>query len=416
MLLNPIFLCMDNCHKCGNKFGAKKGPEDVLKCCFCEKHFHGPCVNFGTQETLFFNTSRSVAWNCDACVDKREFLSNVVNKLVELQNIVVGQSEILQKQTEIIKKQGEDIELLKKLVDTLKNGKDDSQISSKPAMKRSFADIIVNEQSFLSPASRISKVRRINNDKSGVQVLNNISSQKIIVVKSKNGNETSNEIRNQLKTLLDPCKDPVKCINTTRKDNVIIRCNNEEAVNIVTQKLSASDCVKSLSIERPKEKKLLVKLIGIEDDMDKEELLKRIRTQNDFVSSSDVLSIEDIKKGYNGNYTAIVECGPDIYRKMLEKRKLFIYFSVVKVVECLNLNRCFNCQEYGHVAQSCKSETVCPKCAENHKIDDCESSERCCVNCVRLNKDGAGRSTEHFVWSNACPAVLRRLDFIKKKF
>lgn len=407
---------MDICHKCGNNFGTRNGPEDVLKCCFCEKQFHGPCVGFGTQETLFFNTSRSVTWNCDACVDKRQLLSNIANKFVELQNVVIKQSEIVQKQFEIIQKQGEDIETLKKLMDELRKGKEDSQISSEPATKRSFADIIKDKESSLSPATRISKVRKMKDNKSGVPNFNQKSIQKIIVVKSKNGKESSNEIRNQLKTLLDPCNDPVKCINTTKKDNVIIRCNNEEAVNIVTQKLSASDCAESLSIERPKERKLLVKLIGIEDEMNKEELLKRIRVQNDFVSSSDELSIINIKKGFNNNYTATVECGPDTYRKMLEKRKLFIYFSVVKVVECLNLNRCFKCQEYGHVAESCKNEPVCPKCAENHKIDNCGSSEKCCINCVRLNKDGAGRSTEHFAWSNACPVMLKRLEFIKKKF
>ena len=41
--------------------------------------------------------------------------------------------------------------------------------------------------------------------------------------------------------------------------------------------------------------------------------------------------------------------------------------------------RCYNCQEFGHIARLCKNESRCEICAQHHS-GSCEGS-RCCVNC-----------------------------------
>ena len=41
--------------------------------------------------------------------------------------------------------------------------------------------------------------------------------------------------------------------------------------------------------------------------------------------------------------------------------------------------RCYNCQEFGHIAKFCKNESKCENCAHHHS-GAC-SSDKCCVNC-----------------------------------
>ncbi len=71
--------------------------------------------------------------------------------------------------------------------------------------------------------------------------------------------------------------------------------------------------------------------------------------------------------------------------------------------------RCFNCQVYGHTQSVCKSKIKCPRCAGEHKIDDClvgkgqesdggSSAGLKCGNCG-LNHSSAYRGCEYYLKS-----------------
>lgn len=44
--------------------------------------------------------------------------------------------------------------------------------------------------------------------------------------------------------------------------------------------------------------------------------------------------------------------------------------------------RCYKCQRYGHIAAVCKGKQRCPKCGEDHRVEDCKENvkDKCC-NC-----------------------------------
>ena len=56
------------------------------------------------------------------------------------------------------------------------------------------------------------------------------------------------------------------------------------------------------------------------------------------------------------------------------------------------IKQCFNCQAYGHKADTCKKKTVCGKCAEEHETRKCTSEEMKCANCKNA----------HAAWSHEC--------------
>ena len=45
------------------------------------------------------------------------------------------------------------------------------------------------------------------------------------------------------------------------------------------------------------------------------------------------------------------------------------------------LQRCLNCQHYGHLSQTCSAEPRCGKCAGQHKEENCTSTDTKCVLC-----------------------------------
>ena len=65
----------------------------------------------------------------------------------------------------------------------------------------------------------------------------------------------------------------------------------------------------------------------------------------------------------------------------MERKRICINFERVRVVEYIQIVRCFKCQQFGHRSNNCEKEQVCPKCAGNHTERECKSLEIKCNNC-----------------------------------
>lgn len=88
-------------------------------------------------------------------------------------------------------------------------------------------------------------------------------------------------------------------------------------------------------------------------------------------------------------------------RKILVNRKrVCIYFERYRVVDYIQINRCFKCQAFGHMALNCKGDQHCSKCAGDHKVAVCTSDFEKCVNCIDA---GRTESFDHRADSNGCP-------------
>ena len=63
--------------------------------------------------------------------------------------------------------------------------------------------------------------------------------------------------------------------------------------------------------------------------------------------------------------------------------------------------RCLKCQEWGHIARTCKAQTdTCGSCADNHRSSTCPSEKPpYCVSC---------KSTDHSSASRKCPEFIRK--------
>ena len=84
-----------------------------------------------------------------------------------------------------------------------------------------------------------------------------------------------------------------------------------------------------------------------------------------------------------------LKCSPCI-RKVIRDNadQLYLESQAYSVHDTYRIIICHYCQKYGHIAKKCpdKNEnkpSTCGKCAGIHETQNCNGTEKKCVNCVR---------------------------------
>ena len=83
-------------------------------------------------------------------------------------------------------------------------------------------------------------------------------------------------------------------------------------------------------------------------------------------------------------------------------------YSAERYAPQCQIKQCFNCQGYGHRADTCTRTVKCGKCAENHETQKCSSDIIQCAQC----------KGQHEAWHHECPARQRehqRLKILKEE-
>ena len=73
--------------------------------------------------------------------------------------------------------------------------------------------------------------------------------------------------------------------------------------------------------------------------------------------------------------------------------------EVEESLEAPRVTRCFKCQNYGHTAQNCPNDRVCPNCSGDHGAADCPKDKLKCKNCMG----------DHKASDKKCPKYIEQL-------
>ena len=358
-----------------------------VECYGCSGLFHAICggtprdAKVANKTTVDYfllpSTKRNFVFFCDRCLTKNEIQQTETNK---------GRIDNLEDKMSTIDKQLEDI---KKML----LSKGSAQVEAKLPNDNLWA----NKERLATVRAPEPKARLIISKGRDSEVTHKVIERVLV----------ENEI-------------PLAESHQNKEGDLVLTCETETARNELQDFLRIAS--HDIAMSAPKAKQQSITIVGLPNEYSKEEALRCIITQNEFIKQFSVLNkIEDhinihvIKPLRNKPtvFQVFASVSP-VLREGLQyhKDRIIIGFMSCKIYDRQQVMRCNNCQHFGHFARNCptQDEPVCGKCSESHRTDSCDKNERKCINCVRNGNE----DDNHSVLYHGCPSVVKQLELKSK--
>lgn len=214
---------------------------------------------------------------------------------------------------------------------------------------------------------------------------------------------------------LDPVQFCVRNVAFLSNGAARIRCCSPSlAIKLVNSAKESLSDKYDIEILRPLRPRL--KIAGFSKVMEPAVLLEKLRRQNDIPATAEleVIRLVTNEKLTKKSNSAIIETDAKTFASLLSRKRIYLGWECCSIMESVNVLRCFHCSEYGHTASSCTKPACCPKCAEDHEVNECVSDREKCVNCCIVNKEKKLHPDDqldvcHSAWSSDCPIYRKRL-------
>lgn len=255
----------------------------------------------------------------------------------------------------------------------------------------SFADMVKRkENNFIAP-NNVSAIAIYPNDKQ----------------------QSSEETKSLVQKLIRPenMKLQVRGLRKTRHGGVIISTDSKDDVEKLKQSVQLSSS--GLTVDEPYKRKPRIIIIGVPASMQESEVFKCVFQQNlaDKIDMTLETFLTTIKLSHKSgkmdaetcNY--IIEVPAHIRKALITQDRVFVHWRAYPVRDFTLVSRCFKCQQYGHVAKTCRqTDSRCGHCGDlGHIIDECTKKMEPpkCATCSRFKKPN-----NHKTGDAECPAKL----------
>ena len=171
-----------------------------------------------------------------------------------------------------------------------------------------------------------------------------------------------------------------------------------------------------------------VSVVGLQKQYSKDELTDMIVRQNPGInaifngqttSSEDrllnVVAVVPLRNNPN-EFKAVIRVS-NLVRSVISKQQDKLYVGMqsrCKVYDNFFVLRCYNCQEFGHHSEKCKSDPACAHCGGSHKTSSCDkkadATASSCVNCAKQKLS----DKRHSANDPNCPILLEAQKKLKQ--
>lgn len=400
---------MGDCNRCSLPIVEA----DSIKCDgICNKVYHLACAGPGKGiSKTFYNTCQDndyFLFLCTLCRNtKMKFVNETLGKIL---NMLVITDERLNRQNAEVVKINENYEEMKNLalksetdVKELKNSieklekviKEDAQEIG-VQMKEIKNSECSNNEKILMVCNEV-KVAMKNNEediRTGIYKKNSkvgkrastfadkvreMNNEPVVMITPKIAQDNK-KTKDVLKTMIDSSTIQMNHAGDLAKGGLAIACSStaasKELQERVAEKMGDDYEVKLTELKKPK-----VKIVGMSEELTSEEIVTKLKAQNEFLKDSNIV-VSHMHKGLKGFFTAVIEVDGKIFSKLLEIGRVFIDFDICRVLEDLQVMRCYNCAQFFHKGKDCTKKKACQRCGEDHGLSNCTSEVVKCVNCM----------------------------------
>ena len=368
------------------------GQKECVQCTVCKSVFHAICAKVqgdnklasNTMITTFLATSTKSNFRffCDKCLTdyERSLIETQEERIENLQRKFLGMENKLNDIMSLLKKnEGTSTQEIANKQQNLWADRERLENVKAPPPKSVLVVKKVDDEALSQANQKVVQEAIMENDLSMIESYKNKAGDITVVCETE-------EVRNQLKDLV-----------TSKNEDIMI--------------------------STPREIRHAATIVGLPQEYDKEEVLEMLVKQNGYIRKfamnnkiDDHIRVHIVKPLKNNENRYQIFCDlSSVLREGFHQYndKLTLGLSSCKVYDRYNVKRCYNCQNFGHIAKDCptKETPVCGKCSEEHNTIDCQTPNPRCINCVRNNCEDLHHPTS----SIQCPSLVKEREQLKKK-
>lgn len=380
LLLKMVVIC----GSCSNSINSRR---PGIFCCTCKKQFHSNCVSNADDLPDLLNSIGGLSWKCDDCVNS--FIS-------------VNQYDV----ETIIKEQ------VQNAISNLKETFDSLTSNFLKSVESKLQPVLAKQQP--GSSSTFSGTKKLNY----AQIARN-KAQPGVIIKPKDNKQECSKTKSDVVKEICPADSNIQLskLRTVKEGGLLLGCkdinDNRKLKEMVQQRMSNSYDVMEVRGVNPR-----IRIVGISRKLEEQKLLDTIRKCNrDIFSDNSTCSLVKFwptKKDKN-IFQATLQVDRFTFESAFEFGNLFVDLDCCKVFDAIEVFRCFNCNEFHHNSSNCKNSISCPRCGQNHKVQECKAGSLTCSNCVRLNEKLSGSvDTGHATWDlSLCTAYIQACNRLR---
>lgn len=372
-----------------------KKDEDFITCDgFCGNKFHTKCCEFQKSKNTIeaIRKYKTVVFKCDDCVDIDQYIKESNSKILQAINALNEKFDMIscqidKKINEKFVELSQEIKEVNNTIDANKNDNENENMSWNEVVKKKFKNKVVDP---------------------------------VVIVRSASSSMKRDDIKKTISQSIDASKYSINGTKKGSNNSVVIRCQDTETQEQLINEIS--NTVENVTAEKPKSYVPKIKILRVSNpEKDDNELISQICKQNNEILMEKLKIVKRESVYYKGKIkddvqNIIIELKDiETYKKIMNKSKIRHQFEVYKVVDNINMLRCYKCYGFHHIARDCKNNLACFKCAGPHRGNECKSNVKKCINCQTMNeKLNLDLDVNHDAWSKNCKVYIQKLEKSKK--
>ena len=236
-----------------------------------------------------------------------------------------------------------------------------------------------------------------------------LKTKNMLIVKSAVDGKKASENK---KVILGNIKTPVEAVNETKDGHLAVRFTSKRNLEVAKQELEREN-KEAITVSEKGKMKPKIKIVNVSKDDD--DVIGSIKMKNEWIADL-IVDDEDliIKKTEQARNKKkmhyIIKCSPKIRKAIFDHGdKLYTKYENCNIYDSYQPFQCYKCQEFGHSAEKCNNNQVCPYCGDNHNYNDCPKTHMKCVNCEKKNLDSDHKSFDR----QYCTLYIEEMGKIK---